>query len=95
MTNPFVYRGVVRDMLTFLDTTQFVADAFEDTSASADLNIVMSHAGVSADKAIIDQMPEGKIIQGAHDHLDLNIVQKGVRYFHGGSWGLNLGWSRL
>ncbi|MEM8917093.1 MAG: metallophosphoesterase, partial [Pseudomonadota bacterium] len=32
-TNPFVYREPVRETLTFLNTAQFVADAFPDTSA--------------------------------------------------------------
>ncbi|MEM1065917.1 MAG: metallophosphoesterase [Pseudomonadota bacterium] len=90
-TNPFVYREPVRDTLTFLDTTQFVADAFEDTSGSADLPMIMSHAGVAADKAYIDDLPDGTVVQGAHDHLSLDFIHHGVRYFHGGSWGAQLG----
>lgn len=90
-TNPFVYRKPVRDTLTFLDTTQFVADAFADAGAGADLNVVMSHAGVVADRSYIDTLPEGSVIQGAHDHLMLDMTHNGVRYFHGGSWGAKLG----
>ncbi|MEO1796116.1 MAG: metallophosphoesterase [Pseudomonadota bacterium] len=90
-TNPFVYRQPVRDALTFLDTAQFMADAFEDTSAEADARIIMSHAGVGPDKTFIEALPEGTIMQGAHDHVSLNLTRGGVTYFHGGSWGAELG----
>lgn len=90
-TNPFVYRPPVRDTLTFLDTAQFVADTFEDSSADTDLKLIMSHAGVTSDKTYIDTLPAGTIIQGAHDHLDIDVVRNGVTYFHGGSWGAKIG----
>ena len=90
-TNPFVYRPPVRDTLTFLDTAQFVADAFEDAAADADLKVIMSHTGVSADKTYVETLPAGTVIQGAHDHLDLNMIHNGVTYFHGGSWGAKIG----
>jgi len=90
-TNPFVYRPPVRDTLTFLDTAQFVADAFEDSAGDADLKVIMSHTGVSPDKTYIETLPEGTVIQGAHDHLDLDMVHNGVTYFHGGSWGAKVG----
>lgn len=90
-TNPFVYRPPVRDTLTFLNTAQFVADALPDTSAGADLSLIMSHAGVSPDKTFIDTLPAGTVIQGAHDHLSMDLVHKGVTYFHGGSWGTQVG----
>lgn len=90
-TNPFVYRPPVRETLTFLDTAQFVSDAFADTSAGADLNLIMSHAGVSPDKTYLDTLPAGTVVQGAHDHLALDLVHNGIPYFHGGSWGVQLG----
>lgn len=90
-TNPFVYRPPVRDTLTFLDTAQFVSDAFADTGADADLNVIMSHAGVSPDKTYIDMLPGGTVIQGAHDHLAFDLEHQGIRYFHGGSWGTQVG----
>lgn len=90
-TNPFVYRQPVRDTLTFLDTGQFVADAFGDTGAGADLNLIMSHAGIGPDKGFIDSLPAGTVMQGAHDHVTLNYDHNGVRYVHGGSWGAQIG----
>lgn len=90
-TNPFVYRQPVRDTLTFLDTTQFVADAFADTSAGAAAKIIMSHAGVAADRAFLGSLPAGSLVQGAHDHLSFDTVANGVTYVHGSSWGTALG----
>ncbi|MEM1265003.1 MAG: metallophosphoesterase [Pseudomonadota bacterium] len=90
-TNPFVYRPPVRETLTFLDTAQFVADALPGAAADADLQLIMSHAGVGPDKTFIDALPEGAVIQGAHDHVDINLTHNGVRYIHGGSWGTKIG----
>ena len=90
-TNPFVYREPVRDTLTFLNTSQFVADTFEDNTADADLKLIMSHAGVGPDKNYIDRLPAGTVIQGAHDHVDIDLIHNGVTYFHGGSWGAQIG----
>lgn len=90
-TNPFVYRTAVRDTLTFLDTAQFVDDIIADASAGADLTVIMSHAGVSADKSFLGNVPSGTLVQGAHDHLTLNAEENGVSYFHVGSWGTQLG----
>ncbi|MEM6460647.1 MAG: 5'-nucleotidase C-terminal domain-containing protein [Pseudomonadota bacterium] len=94
-TNPFVYRQPVRDTLTFLNTAQFVADALPDTGADADLRLIMSHAGVTPDKAYIDTLPEGTVVQGGHDHLTFDLEHKGIPYFHGGSWGTKIGVLRL
>lgn len=94
-TNPFVYRVPVRETLTFLDTAQFVADALPAARAEADLSVVMSHAGVGPDKTFIDTLPAGTVLQGAHDHVTLDLAQNGVTYFHGGSWGTQVGVVRL
>ena len=90
-TNPFVYRQPVRDTLTFLDTARFVADALPGSSAGADVSLVMSHAGVTPDKAFLATLPAGTIVQGAHDHLDLDMALDGKTYFHGASWGRKIG----
>ncbi|MDN2579262.1 5'-nucleotidase C-terminal domain-containing protein [Aquibium sp. ELW1220] len=90
-TNPFVYRKPVRDTLTFLDTARFVADALPGSSAGADASVVMSHAGVSPDKTFLSTLPAGTIVQGAHDHLDLDMTLDGRTYFHGASWGRKIG----
>ncbi|MEM6304762.1 MAG: metallophosphoesterase [Pseudomonadota bacterium] len=90
-TNPFVYREVLRNTLSFPEPAQFVAEALMEASAGADVAVVMSHAGLAADKTFIDALPPGSVLHGAHDHLNLHEEHNGVRYFHGGSWGVQLG----
>ncbi|MEP0943683.1 MAG: metallophosphoesterase [Rhizobiaceae bacterium] len=90
-TNPFVYRTEVRDTLTFSDTTQFVDNVFKDAMADSDLNFIMSHAGLKADKSFLNSLPKGTVVQGGHDHLDLDLLHNDVRYFHGSSWGTKIG----
>lgn len=90
-TNPFVYRQPVRDTLTFFDTERFVADALPASRAGADVGLIMSHAGVTPDKAFLDTLTAGTIVQGAHDHLDFYLLHNGTIYFHGASWGRQIG----
>ncbi|MEO0939430.1 MAG: metallophosphoesterase [Pseudomonadota bacterium] len=94
-TNPFVYRQPARGTLGFLDTASFVADALPGASAGADISVIMSHAGVGPDKTFIDTLPEGTIMQGAHDHVAFEMTHAGVRYLHGGSWGTQVGMLEL
>lgn len=94
-TNPFVYRKPVRDTLAFLDTASFVADASADVLGGVDQGVVMSHAGLGSDKAFIGALPDGTLLQGAHDHLSCEFAQGATRYFHGASWGTSLGVVRL
>jgi len=90
-TNPFVYPQPSRDTLTFLDPAAFVASAYADARGEADVGLVMSHAGVTADKAFVDTLSAGTIVQGAHDHLTFSTERNGGPYFHGSSWGVELG----
>ncbi|MGI9366505.1 MAG: 5'-nucleotidase C-terminal domain-containing protein, partial [Rhizobiaceae bacterium] len=43
------------------------------------------------DKTFIDDLPAGTLVQGAHDHLDFDLVHNAVRYMHGASWGTHIG----
>ena len=88
--NPFVYRQPVRDTLTLLDPVAFAADAFAEATGGADLPVLMSHAGVTPDKAMLPGLPEGALVIGAHDHLDFRHTGDGITYLHGGSWGAQL-----
>ena len=90
-TNQFVYRQEVRDKLLFQNTPAYVQDAFADAMGDADTKLIMSHAGLAADKKFIDSLPVGTVLQGAHDHLDFELVHGNVRYFHGASWGTKIG----
>lgn len=90
-TNQFVYREEVRDKLLFQNTPEYVKDAFPDAMGDADFQLIMSHAGLAADETFIDDLPRGTVVQGGHDHLDIDLVHNSVRYFHGASWGTKIG----
>jgi 2',3'-cyclic-nucleotide 2'-phosphodiesterase (5'-nucleotidase family) len=51
------------------------------------LLIVMSHAGLPADKLILPSVPDGTLYLGGHDHLTFDHAQGRTRYVHTGAWG--------
>ena len=62
--------------------------------AVAPVKIVLSHAGLAADREIFPLVPDGTLFAGAHDHLRLvEPLGHGV-YVHSGSWNeyLTLAW---
>lgn len=86
-TNPFVYREPVRKTLAFLDPVAFATQNHATLMANADVPIVMSHAGVTADRAILASLKGPVLVIGGHDHLRLDHAGDDATYFHGGSWG--------
>jgi 5'-nucleotidase / UDP-sugar diphosphatase len=50
------------------------------------LPIVLSHAGLRADRAMLPLVPEGTLFAGAHDHLRFVHREGRTVYFHSGSW---------
>jgi 2',3'-cyclic-nucleotide 2'-phosphodiesterase (5'-nucleotidase family) len=85
--NPFVYRAPVRDTLQFLDPIGFAAEAFAPVAEASDTAVLMSHAGVAADRDILPGLAENGVMLGAHDHLSFLDQSGPVPYLHGGSWG--------
>ncbi len=65
------------------------ADRGEGAAAPADLNllpVVLSHAGLRADRAMLPLVPDGTLFAGAHDHLRFVHREGRTFYFHSGSW---------
>jgi len=58
--------------------------------------IVMSHAGLDADRALLGVVPDGTLLAGAHDHLRFIHQQGRSVYFHSGCWNshVSLVWLR-
>ncbi|MGV3578040.1 metallophosphoesterase [Brevundimonas sp.] len=52
----------------------------------ADLVMVMSHAGVAADRGILPLLPDGALLVGGHNHLQFQHQQGRSAYVHTGSW---------
>ncbi|MBI5424228.1 MAG: metallophosphoesterase [Opitutae bacterium] len=48
--------------------------------------IVMSHAGLDADRELLTVVPDGTLFAGAHDHLRFVHQQGRSVYFHSGCW---------
>lgn len=88
--NPFVYRQPARDTLTLLDPVAFTAEVLGDATGGADLPVLLSHAGVMADRSILPAIEGRALVVGAHDHLDLVHAEAGKTYLHGGAWARSL-----
>ncbi|MBP7701327.1 MAG: metallophosphoesterase [Phenylobacterium sp.] len=54
--------------------------------AGADLAMVLSHAGVAADREILPLLPDGALMIGGHNHLLFQHRQGARLYVHTGSW---------
>ena len=54
------------------------------------LLIVMSHAGLPADREILPAVPDGTLFLGGHDHVTLTQPKGRTRYLHTGAWGTPL-----
>lgn len=54
------------------------------------LLVVMSHAGLPADRPLLAGLPAGTLFLGGHNHLTLEHAQGTSRYVHTGAWGAPL-----
>lgn len=50
------------------------------------LPVVLSHAGVVADRTILPLLADGTLLVGGHDHLTFTHDEGKTRYVHTGSW---------
>jgi 2',3'-cyclic-nucleotide 2'-phosphodiesterase (5'-nucleotidase family) len=88
--DPLAWREAARDALGLLDPESFAGSMMTSAFTGADLPIVMSHAGLAADKRILAKLPAGALMIGAHDHLTLEHRENGGLYVHTGCWGESL-----
>lgn len=80
------YRPPVRPLLRLPEPAAWAATNLPALLAGADTVIVLSHAGVAADRAILPLMPPDSLLLGGHEHLRFGHEAGGVRYLHVGSW---------
>ncbi len=86
------FRVAVRPQLDLADPVVWGREHFPKlfagtpTDGSAALPVVLSHAGLRADRALLPFVPAGALFAGAHDHL--RFVHRAGRtvYVHSGSW---------
>lgn len=90
------YRVAVRPSLDLANPVVWAKRNFPGLLAGAQLRIILSHAGLAADRAMLPLAPDGTLFAGAHDHLRfVQPMGRGV-YVHSGSWNefLTLAWLR-
>ncbi len=80
------YRLAIRPQLDLADPVVWAKANFPTLLAESALPIVLSHAGLCADRELLPLVPDGTLFAGAHDHL--RFVHRAGRtvYFHSGSW---------
>ncbi|MDO5603542.1 MAG: metallophosphoesterase [Paracoccus sp. (in: a-proteobacteria)] len=81
----FTYPAATREMIA---APEPVAWANEHLPAlmGPGINVILSHAGVVADRQILPLLPDGALLVGGHDHLDFEHAEGATRYIHTGSW---------
>lgn len=80
------YPKASRDQLGIPDPVEWATANLESTLPAGSLNVVLSHAGVVADRGILPLLPDGSLLVGGHDHLVLEHAEGRTRYVHTGSW---------
>jgi 5'-nucleotidase/UDP-sugar diphosphatase len=80
------YRVAVRPQLAIADPAVWAAQHLSQLFRGAVVPIVLSHAGLRVDRAILPIVPERTLFVGAHDHLRLIHREGNSVYVHAGSW---------
>ncbi|MEO5961618.1 MAG: metallophosphoesterase, partial [Opitutaceae bacterium] len=89
------YRVAIRPQISPAAPAAWATENFPALLKGAPLPIVLSHAGLAADREMLPLVPDGTLFAGAHDHL--RFVHRAGRtvYFHSGSWMSHLSVARL
>ena len=80
------YPKDTREQIEVPAPVQWAAEHVADLVSRGSVGIVLSHAGVIADREILPLLPMGTLLIGGHDHLVLTHEDQGVAYVHTGSW---------
>jgi 2',3'-cyclic-nucleotide 2'-phosphodiesterase (5'-nucleotidase family) len=86
------FRAAVRPQLDLADPVVWGRENFPALFAGAKpdgstaLPVVLSHAGLRADRALFPFVPDGTLFAGAHDHLRFVHRAGHTVYVHSGSW---------
>jgi len=80
------YPKASRDQLGIPDPVQWANANLESNLPAGGLHVVLSHAGVVADRGILPLLADGALLVGGHDHLVLEHAEGNTRYVHTGSW---------
>ncbi len=84
------YPAEIRPQLSIPDPAASARAALEQPAKPGEHLILMSHAGLPADRKILPFVPDGTLVLGGHDHLVFEHAQGRSRYLHTGAWGTPL-----
>jgi 2',3'-cyclic-nucleotide 2'-phosphodiesterase (5'-nucleotidase family) len=84
--NLATYRKEVRPTLGLAEPVKWAQTALPPLRTGKSPPIVMSHAGLAADREMLALVPDGTLFAGAHDHLRFVERMGRTAYFHSGSW---------
>lgn len=80
------YPKASREQLSIPAAADWASANLAGALADTDLVMVMSHAGVTADRDILPLLPDGSLMIGGHNHLLFQHRQGRSAYVHTGSW---------
>ncbi len=89
------FRVAVRPELDLANPVVWARQHLPGMFRAVPLPIVLSHAGLLADREILPLVPRGTLFAGAHDHLRFVQRTDGAVYFHSGSWTAFVSIARL
>lgn len=80
------YPKPTREQLGIPDPVEWATASLAENLPEGSLHVVLSHAGVVADRGILPLLTDGSVLIGGHDHLVLEHAEGRTRYLHTGSW---------
>lgn len=80
------YPKASRDQLAIPDPVAWAKASMNEFLPAGSVPVVLSHAGVVADRSILTVLPDSSLLIGGHDHLVLSHQEGKTRYVHTGSW---------
>lgn len=80
------FRAAVRPTLKVNDPVATARAMVEFMFKDRPCRVLLSHAGLKADREILKFLPDGTLFAGAHDHLRFVHSSGRTVYFHSGSW---------
>lgn len=80
------YPTATREMIEVPDPVQWAGEHLINLLDPSGVRIVLSHAGITADRDILPLLPAGTLLVGGHDHVVLDHSDGASRYVHTGSW---------
>lgn len=80
------YPAASRPALRIPEPSAWAKDHLAGALLGAKMTMLLSHAGVVADRAILPLLPDGTLMVGGHNHLLFQHRQGRSLYVHTGSW---------